>query len=120
LSIATQSNAVEAVSLPLDLPPVHLDATDFFEQFWTAYPRKVGKPAARRAFATACRKCPLPEMGAGLRRWRAYWAYRNEPQFVPHPSTWLNQERWNDDPPSLADAGVAALDRIMERCRAAQ
>jgi hypothetical protein len=103
--------------LPIDIPAV--EQVDWFDRFWMAYPRKVGKPAARRAFQTAMKKSPLVEIGDGLRRWQAYWTWRNAPQFIPHPSTWLNQERWNDDPPPVIgqDQGVLLLDRIIAGAR---
>jgi hypothetical protein len=35
-----------------------------------------------------------------LERWKEYWDYsETEPRFIPHPATWLNQERYKDEPP---------------------
>lgn len=68
---------------------------DWFDEFWEAYPRKVGKAAARKAFLK------LGESGvravAGARR------LANDPnlppaQYIPHPTTWLNRAGWEDDP----------------------
>lgn len=74
-----------------------------FEAFWGVYPRKIGKGAARVAFEKAIKKAsPITILAmAG--------AYANKPdlpdlQFIPHPATWLNQERWTDD---LNAAGVS-------------
>ena len=36
---------------------------------------------------------------AGLKRWKACEQWQN-PRFVPHPSTFLDQERWEDTPPA--------------------
>lgn len=71
-----------------------------FEAFYERYPRKVGKPAARRAFKAAVAVEPdLRVIGAGLRRWMEYWSQRRTAvDLIPHPSTWLNQHRWQDDP----------------------
>lgn len=110
------SLAVTQEPLPLDLPDlVPVQAVDWFERFWNAYPRRVGQPAARRAFIKAIRKCSLEELADGLERWTAYWTWRNAPQFIPHPSTWLNDERWNNSPPRIInqDQGVLALDRLI-------
>ena len=69
-----------------------------FDAFWTVYPRKVGKGAARKAWA----KATLPaldvvlnavEAQADSEQWR-----REGGQFVPLPATWLNQTRWEDEP----------------------
>ena len=70
-----------------------------FADFWTAYPRKVGRGAAEKAFAAAIAKgATVAAIAAGLNRqqWPA------DPQFIPHPSTWLNQGRWQDDPTAAA------------------
>lgn len=73
-----------------------------FAQFWACYPRKVGKPAAQTAFAKALTKTEPSAIGDGLRVWCDYWQTQGDQQFVPHPTTWLNQERWNDRPPPPA------------------
>ena len=72
---------------------------DDFAAFWRAYPRKVGKGAARTAFAKAMRKTTLDVILLALSR--AQWS--SDPQYIPHPSTWLNAERWDDEPPEHID-----------------
>lgn len=71
--------------------------SDLFDEFWSVYPRKVGKDAARRGFATAARKAGAEAVLAGARR---YAADPNlpDPQFIPHPSTWLSRGSWEDEP----------------------
>lgn len=68
-----------------------------FAEFWTAYPRREGKQAARKAFeklpdhpriVTAAR-----QYAAAVAQWRP-----EERKYVPHPATWLNQGRYDDDP----------------------
>lgn len=97
------------------------DAADAeFQRFYDAYPRKVGKPAARRAWAGARRKAEAEAIFNGLQRWLAYWRDKDS-QFVAHPSTWLNQERWNDDPGlngreyATNDQQQQALAKLRER-----
>lgn len=70
-----------------------------FDRFWAAYPRRVGKGKARKAFEKAIKTTTLAAMLDAL-AWQ-----RNQPQwvkdggeYVPHPTTWLNQERWADEP----------------------
>ncbi len=65
--------------------------------FWTAYPRRVGKPAALRAWKAVRPQCQatVDAISDGLERWRESWT---EPRFIPHPATWLNQRRWEDQP----------------------
>jgi len=85
-------------------------ATERFPSFWTTYPRKVGKPAAERAFKAAVKRSGLTPIQHGFIRWRDFWDDNQIPeQFIPHPATWLNQERYNDKPPAgAADALTAA------------
>lgn len=74
-----------------------------FEDFWAAYPRKVGKLAAERAFKVALAKgATVTDLAAGLNR----QVWPSDPRFVPHPATWLNQGRWNDDPAAAAPAAA--------------
>lgn len=67
-----------------------------FDAFWAVYPRKVGKDAARKAWLSARKRAGLDEIVEGLRRFVSVTAGA-DPQFVPHPATWLNQGRWQDD-----------------------
>jgi hypothetical protein len=67
-----------------------------FDAFWRTYPRKVAKGEARKKFAKALKVASLEEIMEGLSRQLPYFASR-ENEFIPHPSTWLNQERWADE-----------------------
>ena len=68
-----------------------------FERFWSAYPRKVGKAKARTAFATACKRANPEAVIDGA---HALAADPNLPeqQFIPHPTTWLARDGWDDEP----------------------
>ncbi len=69
-----------------------------FETFWDHYPRKVAKVAAIRAWnATTKERPPLPDLLAALDCARSCEQWR-EPRYIPHPATWLNQHRWQDQP----------------------
>jgi hypothetical protein len=70
-----------------------------FDAFWLTYPRKAGKGAARKVWA---RLKPGDELVATIIE--AVGRQRNSPQwtkdggqFIPHPATWLSQERWTDE-----------------------
>jgi hypothetical protein len=76
-------------------PPDRLDAS--FGEFWQVYPRKVGKRAARAAFERAARRASVEEILDGARRFAAD-PNLPETRFIPHPTTWLNQDRWADEP----------------------
>ena len=84
-------------SLPKDnsIKIVREDAE--FEAFWRMYPRRVGKEAARRAWKKARARVGAETILTGLSA--ARWP--EEAEFIPHPSTWLNQGRWDDEAPRL-------------------
>lgn len=67
-----------------------------FEKFWSAYPKKISKKKSRQVFERI--DCPLDEILKGLEVWKLadQWM-KDDGQFIPHPTTWLNQERWKDE-----------------------
>ena len=71
---------------------------DSFAEFWHLWPRSEGKAAAGKAWTKAATKI-FPR--ALIELVREYVNHPNRPdaEFVPHASTWLNGERWNDGPP---------------------
>lgn len=70
-----------------------------FDEFWEAYPRKTSKAEARKAWNKLKPNEELREkMLASIEAWKNTDQWR-EPRYIPHPSTWLNQERWNDEVP---------------------
>lgn len=66
--------------------------------WWETYPRKVGKGAARKAWVKATSKIPADELQQATQAFALHVAAGHvEKRFIPHPSTWLNSERWTDD-----------------------
>lgn len=68
-----------------------------FDEWWKKYPRKVGKGQARKAFKKALTKTTLEELHSGLEAYLVQ-VQEKDPDFIAHPSTWLNGERWSDEP----------------------
>lgn len=68
-----------------------------FEEFWKLYPNKKAKPYCKKWFLKNCSKNKdLPEkIIEGVKRYLPYWATRED--YVPHPHTWLNKGRWEDE-----------------------
>lgn len=70
-----------------------------FDAFWKAYPRKIGKKAAQKAYQSAVKGHPgLPDailVAVGLQK--AWDAWKGG--YIPNPMTWLNQGRWMDEMP---------------------
>lgn len=66
-----------------------------FDKFWNAYPRKTNKGFARKVFnKLKPSEELLNKMLAALEQHKAGWT---DPKYIPHPSTWLNGERWEDE-----------------------
>ena len=95
-------------------PDKQQGAGDVFARFWAAYPRRIGKGAARRAFAKATKAGVDPHaIIEGARRYGAERA-GEDPRYTPHPAMWLSAERWLDEPaprtggpPIIDEAGNA-------------
>ena len=73
-----------------------------FERFWEAYPRHDSKKIAKAKFISIMNKAKdkeelLQDMLASISvsKQTDQWT-KNGGQYIPMPSTWLNQERWND------------------------
>jgi hypothetical protein len=79
------------------LPPVvSRDA----EAIYALYPRKIGKQAALRAIVRAMDKVSKETLIERVRNYAAVTSRYRPPdrQFIPHPSSWFNQGRYDDDP----------------------
>ena len=69
-----------------------------FETFWKNYPRKIGKGHARLAFARSLKVADAQTIIAGCHVFADHVRSEGtEPRFIPHPTTWLNGERWEDE-----------------------
>lgn len=81
-----------------------------FEEFWNAYPRKLDKAKAFRAFKSAMKRAKFEDILAGV------IAYRNDPQrnpeFTKYPTTWLNADSWENQIAPSPDSEAAERARI--------
>jgi len=72
-----------------------------FDAFWAAYPRKESKQAARKAWS---RLRPPAELQAAILA--AVARQKGSEQWlrgvIPHPATWLNNRRWEDESTAAA------------------
>ena len=69
-----------------------------FDKFWTVYPRHEGKQNARKAFDKLHPDDALLEqmISAVLKQKQCdQW---QDAKYIPHPATWLNGRRWEDEP----------------------
>ncbi len=70
-----------------------------FDEFWTAYPKKVGKKAAWSSWNKLRPDAELHDKimtAIGKARATNQWQRENG-RFIPNPATWLNQGRWDDE-----------------------
>lgn len=126
---STEQNSTETdiETLTLSIPPPieekprspKAETAAEFARFWDAYGKKVGRATAEQAFAKARRRPDWPGIDAvveAVAAWRRSedWSKENG-QFQPHASTWLNQRRWEDEPPRRPKT-ESEIER--ERCEA--
>ncbi len=71
---------------------------DRFDDFYAVYPRKVSKQAALKAWRALKPNDALVEtiIADVKRRLETEWRGKDM-QYIPHPSTYLNQRRWEDE-----------------------
>jgi hypothetical protein len=115
-SIATTSVIIETNKKRKDKKrPASGDYTPEFETFWRLYPRRRAKGAAAKAWAAARKNGHWPGdvavLAAVERQTETEEWQKNNGQFIPHPSTWLNQGRWDDE---VRERGQGYLDLIAE------
>lgn len=67
-----------------------------FDAFWRDYPRKIGKGLARKAFDKALKRTDFQSIMSGLETLRIEVAGKDQ-QYIPHPTSWLNADRWADE-----------------------
>lgn len=91
---------------PVDHPLITTDvvAVDRFDEFYAIWPKKVGKPNAKKAWVKAIKLADPDEVIAGARLY-AQNPHLPDRQFIPHPATWLNRHGWNDDLPTAPSSG---------------
>jgi hypothetical protein len=83
--------------------PSKKEVSDFeFEDFWNLWPNKVGKPAALKAFVAARKRAGLDAIVEGV---FAYIRDKPPDRSWLNPATFLNQNRWEDQPAQVAKNG---------------
>jgi hypothetical protein len=71
---------------------------DDFDMFWMTYPKKVGKEAARKAWLKVNPNLTIVLQALSWQKESPQW-FKNDGQFIPNPSTYLNQHRFEDEKP---------------------
>ena len=73
-----------------------VESTFTFESFWSVYPKKVGKKEARKKWDKLTQKQQLEVMSKLPTQVERDYS-RRQKIHIPHPTTYLNGERWNDE-----------------------
>ena len=81
----TDSSAANAATFALE-----------FQEWYSTYPKRVGKDRAMKAYKSARKKASKETLLAGARAAVKEFSTR-EKRFIPHPATWLNDGRWDDE-----------------------
>lgn len=88
------------------------DTEAAFNQFWSIYPKKINKQGALKAF----KKIPnlqteLPLILDAVERFKNSKGWQKDNgQYIPHPTTFINQERWKDEQEETRDEKLQTID----------
>jgi predicted phage replisome organizer len=84
----------------------------WFSEFWKLYPRHVAKANAEKAFKKKCTSEKVyTAIMAGLQNYVTACKGK-DPQYIAHPATWLNGERWNDEVTTKTKSSNPFLDML--------
>lgn len=91
----------EPLKVPKKLKPKRAGVHPMFDAFWQAYPKRIAKAKAEEAFSKLNPDEELMKvMLAALKAWSKTEQWQKDGgQFIPNPTTWLNQRRWEDELP---------------------
>ena len=100
------------------------DRAEDFERFWKEYPRKVNKQGALNAFLKIDEDIAVLLEALKNHKRSAQWT-KDGGAFIPHPTTWLNQKRWEEElvpdqsipkgaSGTLGEAELEAIRRALE------
>ena len=87
------------------------DLRESFDAFWDAFPKKAGKGAAWKWWH---KRKPIPELLATMiaaldwQRRQEHWL-RDGGRYIPNPLTWLNAERWQDEPTRIPHMNATTI-----------
>ena len=115
----TDTNTVTHTNISTSSSPVVRDGvlssvySDDFLEFWSAYPKKMGKGSAFKMF----NKLKLSKKDKADILSALNWQKKSEQwlkdsgQFIPYPATYLNQRRWEDEPQEVFGGDIANPDK---------
>ncbi|MFA5391762.1 MAG: hypothetical protein WC331_10120 [Candidatus Omnitrophota bacterium] len=77
----------------------HIQCSAGFDRFWEAYPKKIGKGAARKAWVKIRSPGSLIQvmLDAIEKQKRCEQWVKENGKYIPNPATWLNRTQWEDE-----------------------
>lgn len=104
------SSSSSSSSTSVNPPHVPVGGGDHFLEFWSAYPKKVGKGAAEKAWSKAKINGHAADVIAAVQRQKQSEQWQKENgQYIPNPATWITQRRWEDELPITGSSGQPSL-----------
>lgn len=107
--IGIRTRQVNQKSKDISLSPT---ANSKFDEFWDAYPRRIAKGSARKAWSKATNHNDPDKIIEAAKRY-AQTRRGEDPRFTPHPASWLNAERWLDQPETLVAKDKRQQENIL-------
>ena len=86
-----------------------------FGTFWSAYPRRVSRQDAMKAYQQARVTATAEDIMAGVQRFLDHLP--EEMRFVPYAASWLRASRWTDEYEDVLPVKRASDAGWFEECR---
>jgi DNA-binding transcriptional ArsR family regulator len=93
----TSNNTINNIPPIVPQNEILTETEIMFNQFWKSYPNKKAKQVAYKSFTKLTLSEKLfneimdkLELFKKTKQW-------SDPKYIPYPSTWLNQKRWEDE-----------------------
>lgn len=80
----------------LEVKPIKEPIKEFFDKFWSCYPRKDNKALAMKMFNKL--KVDQELLNTMLKSLAIQVPQWNDPKYIPYASRWLDNKRWLDEP----------------------
>lgn len=95
VSISNEDNPMKDLDNALRASSAETKRTAF-DRFWLSYPKKLSKASAQKSFIRQKLHLNIEIILAALEQHKktSQW---EDPQYIPYPSKWLNNQRWEDD-----------------------
>ena len=108
------------VDVPDNVPDTHVvKYSPAFSCFWSKYPKRVGKGEAFRSWKRQGLETKATPILEAIEHQRAFLE-REDSKFCPNPATWLNQNRWDDEPPNQHESSTLLTPRTARNAAAAR